>query len=253
MASVLLTGGTGRLGRAAERSLLHNGDRVRILSRGAAPAGRDPDTWATGDLSTGKGLAEALLNIDTIVHLATSGRGDADSAGHLIRAANAAGRPHLIYTSIVGVDRIPLFYYRAKLATEDLVQGSGLPWTILRSTQFHNLVFGLFASQRRLPLVIAPAIRFQPIDVRDVAAQLAGLVQAGPSGRVPDIGGPEMGPAKDFAEIAIEALGSRRRLLSVRLPGKTFAGYRAGHNLAPDNLAGTITFGQFAAEASNRL
>ena len=188
MSYVLVTGGTGTLGRALEPVLTAAHRRVRVFSRHSAPAGRHPLTWAQGDLRTGAGLNEAVRNTNTVIHLATnSSGGDAAATERLVRAIRRGCRPtaplpHLIYLSIVGVDRIPLGYYREKLAAEQVVQRSGLPFTIVRSTQFHSLVFGLIALQRHWPVVLAPDVRLQPIDVKDVAVQLLGYTRLGPTG-----------------------------------------------------------------------
>jgi uncharacterized protein YbjT (DUF2867 family) len=97
-----------------------------------------------------------------------------------VEAARAAGIWHLVDISIVGVDRVPYRYYQAKLQAERLVQASGLPWTILRATQFHQLVLLVARGLARLPVVPVPAATsFQPIDAAEVADRLAGLA-AGP-------------------------------------------------------------------------
>lgn len=253
MASVLLTGGTGTLGRAVEHALIHHNHTVRILSRREQPAGRGPGTWAQGDLKTGVGIDAAVHGVDTIIHCATSGgRGDIAGIENLIASARKAGSPHLIYVSIVGVDSIPMSYYRAKFEAEQRVETSALPWTILRATQFHNLVSALFAVQRRLPLVFAPELRFQPIDVRDVASHLVELAAAGPAGRTPDIGGPEILTAEEIARLTLESLGVRRRVVPLRFPGRMFAALRSGNNLVPGNRVGKRTFAEFAAEQTSR-
>jgi hypothetical protein len=85
----------------------------------------------------------------------------------------------------------PYRYYQAKLQAERLIQTSGLPWTILRATQFHQLVLLVAEGLARLPVVPVPAATsFQPIDAAEVADRLAELAVGPPSGRVPDVGGP---------------------------------------------------------------
>ncbi len=103
--------------------------------------------------------------MDTIVHCATTnGRGDVAATRHLIESARASGARHLVYVSIVGVDRLPFGHYRAKLETERLIESSGLPWTILRTTQFHDLILWLTTVQRRLPVTLTLAgTSFQPM------------------------------------------------------------------------------------------
>jgi uncharacterized protein YbjT (DUF2867 family) len=258
MANVLLTGGTGTLGRAVEQELGKRGDRVRVFSRRPRPADRDPDTWTQGDLRTGAGVAAAVEGVESIVHCAT-GRGDAAATHRLVSAAGAAAAiaptttpAHLVYISIVGVDRIPMFYYRAKLACEHLVADSGLPWTIVRATQFHDLVYRMVAAQRRLPVVLLPAVRFQPIDVRDVATVLADVVHTGAAGRAPNIGGPQVLSALDIGTTTLTALGYRRRVQTLRLPGRLFGALAAGENLVPGAAAAARTYAQFLAEQTGR-
>jgi hypothetical protein len=119
------------------------------------------------------------------------GRTDVTATQNLVTAA--ARVKHLVFVSIVGIDRIPISYYKGKLAAEQLV--AGLPHTILRATQFHDLVHKVLAAAAKLPVMPLPTIPFQPVDVRDVATQLVELVQGGPQGRVPDYRGTRSAPA----------------------------------------------------------
>ncbi|WP_328609437.1 NAD(P)H-binding protein [Amycolatopsis sp. NBC_00345] len=244
---ILVTGGTGRLGRALVPRLLDTGHDVRVLTRGKhEPAAH---RWVVGDLRTGSGLAGAAAGADVIIHLATTtGRGDVAATGRLIEAATAAGAPHLVYVSIVGIDRIALGYYRAKLACERLVERSGLPWTILRATQFHDLIATICDVQRLLPVTLMPSgLRFQPVDVTEVAGRLVTLAAGPAANRAPDLGGPEAREAAELARGYLLAIGRRRPVWAVPLPGKVIRDYRAGHHLAPDRATGRITFDDFLA------
>lgn len=171
-----------------------------------------------------------------MIHCATSlRRHDVLHARRLLDACQ--GEPNIVYVSIVGIEEIPLPYYRTKLAVERLLAGSGLPWTVLRATQFHDLVLRSFTVQRWSPaLFVLAGARFQPVDVRDVASRLVAIRE--PGGRVPDFGGPEVRTMASLARAC-----SRRPIVPVRLPGKVVRGYRTGANLAP--AAGTITFEEF--------
>lgn len=165
MSSILVTGGTGAVGREVVTRLLTAGHDVRVLSRRAAGqvpgAGALGDAdWFTGDLRSGAGLDEAAAGAEVIVHCASDFRRpgrDLGATRNLIGAAKRHGAPHLVYVSIVGVDRIPLGYYRTKLQAEHLTKGSGLPWTILRATQFHDLILYLCQSLALPPLMLVPA------------------------------------------------------------------------------------------------
>lgn len=253
--TVLVTGATGTLGRAVVQRLLPTAAHARALSRTQRAADDQRCSWVTGDLRSGTGLDDAVAGVDVIVHCATTnGRGDAAATRNLVAAAERAGTPHLIYISIVGIERIPMFYYRAKLESERIVERSRLPWTILRATQFHDLVFTMTSIQRWLPAVLMPTgVRFQPIDVRDVADRLVELAGKEAAGRVPDIGGPQVRDARKLARLTLDALGRHRAVLSVPVPGKMIRGYRNGANLVPENAAnGRIDFEQFLARRGGR-
>ncbi|MFI6866723.1 SDR family oxidoreductase [Nocardia sp. NPDC050406] len=248
MRTVLITGGTGKLGRTVAARLDNGQSEVRVLSRRPAP-GR-----VVGDLRRGTGLDAAVAGVDVVVHCATTyGRGDVAAARHLVDAiGRTGGRPHVVNVSIVGVDRIPLPYYRAKFAAEQTISTSGLPWTILRATQFHDLLATMFARPRWLPFTLAPAgFRFQPIDIRDVADRLAALATAEPLGRTVDLGGPQVRDVRELARVHHAITGRRRPVLSPRLPGAIARGYREGHHLAPENPGGTITFEQFLLDRTD--
>lgn len=133
----------------------------------------------TGELVSGRGLAAAVADVAVIIHCASNPlrpRVDSNGTRNLVEAARAAGIWHLVDISIVGVDRVPYRYYQAKLQAERLIQASGLPWTILRATQFHQLVLLVARGLARLPLVPVPAATsFQPIDAAEVADRLTAL------------------------------------------------------------------------------
>ena len=257
MTTILVTGGTGALGRDVVRWLLAAGPDVRVLSRRPRRSGDPAEvSWATGDLRTGEGLTEAVRDAAVIVHCASDPRrprGDLAAASNLIAAAKAAGRPHLVYVSIVGVDRVSFGYYQIKLEVERLVADSELPWTVLRATQFHDLVCYLLQLGARLPVLMTPAgVSFQPVDTRDAAARLGQLALGDPAGRAADFGGPRVRPVGDLARAWLAATGRRRPLLSVRAPGKVFRGYAAGGHLAPGHADGRITFEDFLREHVSR-
>lgn len=243
MTSILVTGGTGTLGRAVVSELTSSGLPVRVLSRRPGP------DRVVADLVTGTNLAGALSGVDTVVHLATTLRGRRDVTATRNLVAAAGDVRHLVFVSIVGIDRIPIGYYKGKLAAERIV--STVPHTILRATQFHDLVRTLLAGAAKLPLMPLPAMRAQPVDVRDVATRLAELVTDSPRGRVPDLGGPEVHSLTELAIQYLRATGRHRKPVPIRLPGRAFGAFRAGANLVPaGSPTGTITFADYLAERS---
>ncbi|MEU8567635.1 SDR family oxidoreductase [Streptomyces pathocidini] len=255
---ILVTGATGTLGRAVVRRLLDDGQEVRVLSRRPRPAGdNEPYDWATGDLRTGAGIDAAVAGVPAIVHCATTGgRGDIAATRLLTEVAGRreGDPPHLVYISIVGIDRVNFFYYRAKLAAERVIESSGLPWSTLRTTQFHDLIALITEAQGRLPAAnfSISGARFQPIEVREVAERLVELATGEPAGRVPDMGGPEIRTHTDLARVYLESVGRRRRVLPLRLPGRVFRDLRRGGNLTPDRSVGRVTFEEYLKERKGR-
>jgi uncharacterized protein YbjT (DUF2867 family) len=241
MSTILVTGGTGTLGRLVTERLRAGGHEVRVLSRHAQP-------YAVDLRAGGPGLDAAVAGVDTIVHCASAPRGDEQAAAHLVAAARKAGVPHLLYISIVGVDAVPLGYYRSKLAVEKLVGESGLGWTILRATQFHDLVVRLLDGLSKVPVLLLPAgVSDQPVEVSEVADRLVELAVGAPAGRVEDMGGPEVRTFPSLARAYLGATGKRRPLVGVRLAGKAYRGMRAGGHLTPEHAVGKGTFEEYLA------
>lgn len=249
-APILVTGGTGTLGSLLVAHLAGAGRAVRVLSR-SHHDDADGIEFMTGDLLTGDGLATALEGVETIVHCASSYKGDPVAARNLLQAAAAArpGVTHLVYISIVGIDaapitglaRRPLSYPLAKLEVEGLVESSGIPWTILRATQFYSLVFMGARTLTKLPLVPVPGgLKFQPVDEADVAKRLAELALNAPAGRVPDIGGPEAATFVGFFRTYLRITHRRRVFLPIRVPGRFARAMRHGSYLVPSDLAPEI-------------
>jgi uncharacterized protein YbjT (DUF2867 family) len=254
---ILVTGGTGTLGRQVVRCLLDAGREVRVLSRGShAPA--DRTEYVTGDLATGEGVPAAVDGTPVIVHCAGSGSGDEVTTRNLAQAAARAGARHLVYISVVGASRIPVAsrtdrmmfgYFASKAAAEQEVAGSGLPWTTLRATQFYDLILLVVRQMAKLPVIPVPAgFRFQPVDSGEVAAALAELALGRPAGLVPDLAGPRVYSVPELLRGYLRARGRHRPLVPVRLPGKAARAVRAGANLAPDRAVGQRTWEDFLAE-----
>ena len=238
---VLVAGGTGTVGRVVVDQLLAKGADVRVLSRGRRSRERDVE-HVTGNVRSGDGLDAAVAGVDTIVACV-------DPVEHIVAAAKRAGSPHLVYISIVGVDRIPFFYYRHKLADERLIAASGLPWTVLRATQFHDLIAVIMRLLSKPPVMALPAgTSFQPVDVREVGQRLARLALDEPAGRAPDFAGPQVRAVGDIARSYLSMVGKRRPIVPVWLPGKAFRAIRAGENMAPEHAAGSVTFEEYLSE-----
>ncbi|GAA1294716.1 nucleotide-diphosphate-sugar epimerase [Planotetraspora silvatica] len=246
--SILVTGGTGTLGVHVVGRLLEAGHPVRVLTR--SPRLDTPYTVVGGDLTSGAGVDEAVAGADTIVHLASDPMvigSDLEGARRLVEAARRAGTAHLVFISIVGVDRSPYFYYRAKYAAEQVIEASGLPYTILRTTQFHDFVLYVTRELARRPVMPVPmGWRFQPIDTGEVAERMVALASGGAAGRVPDMGGSETLTFRELMELYLAGL--RRPLVPVPVPGRISAAFRRGAHLVEGDGGGRRTYGAFLAD-----
>lgn len=256
MSLILLTGGTGTLGRLVLPRLLGAGATVRVLSRHVHESDGGVE-YVTGDLGTGEGIEAAVDGVATIVHCAGGPKGDGDKARTLVRAASRAGAPHVVNISVVGADRVPVVsrmdramfgYFASKLAAERVVAGSGLPWTTLRATQFHDLILTVVRPLAKMPVVpVLAGFRFQPVDADEVAARLVELSLGEPAGLVPDLAGPRIYPMADLVRSYLSVVQRRRPIMPVRLPGRAVRAFRAGANLAPDHADGHRTWEDFLA------
>ena len=258
MAHVLVTGGTGTLGREIVSRLAAQGDTVRIMSRSASRLTAESDQkleWAQAALATGAGIAEAVKGIDLIVHCASSPFGqtqavDVDGTARLLQEAKTAGVTRVIYISIVGIDNHPFRYYQAKVAAEKVVMGSGIPWTILRTTQFHDFIDLLLNGLYAVPVVMPVPTGFtvQPVDVGEVAETMVAAVNHVPAGRMPDVAGPEVWRAGELAKIWLRARGSHKPIVPMPFPGKVGAAFRSGMITRPDRGVGKITWAQWVEQ-----
>ncbi len=198
--------------------------------------------------------------MSTIVHCASNPlkarQTDVGGTELLLQEAARAGVSHVVFISIVGVDRNPyLPYYRVKLDAENVVERSPVPWTILRATQFHELVLRVGRSLDRLPAVIPipRGFRLQPMDVGEVADRLAELaLLSGPAGRVPDVGGPEVLSSAELARAYLDAAGRRKRLVELPVPGRAARAVREGAQICPDRACGRIRWEEFLHETFQR-
>jgi uncharacterized protein YbjT (DUF2867 family) len=245
MSVVLVTGGSGTLGRLVVPILRERGHVVRTLSR---TPGRGTHT---GDLTTGKGVLAAAAGVDLVVHAASDtrhfGRADPVQTRHLLDACT--GARHLLYVSIVGIEDIPVGYYKRKLACEKLLGVHRVPYTILRATQSHELMAVLLKAVERLPIAPLPLdFLFQSVAGREIARRIADLIVGEPVGRADDFGGPEVLTLGDMADRWREHRGGPRRTIRVPIPGRVGSGFRLGRSTAPDHRDGVQGWDEFVVE-----
>jgi uncharacterized protein YbjT (DUF2867 family) len=256
---ILVTGGTGGLGRRVVQRLLGAGRQLRVASRRRQePA--DGIEYVISDLARDEGVDAALEGASVVVHCAGVGKikEDTAQARNLVRAAKRAGVRHFATVSVVGADRVPVrsavdramfAYFASQRAKELVVAESGLPWTNLRATQFHDgFILVMVRGMSKLPVVPLPAgVRFQPVAADEVAENLVRLALGAAAGQAPDIAGPKIYDAEYLMRSYLEAAGKRRSIIRVPLPGAAAAAIRAGANLAPERSVGVQTWEDFLA------
>jgi uncharacterized protein YbjT (DUF2867 family) len=249
MGTMLVTGGTGTLGRLVVPLVVDAGWEVRVLTRHGGDRADGIDYRAV-DLLVGDGLDAAVEGVDVVLHLAGGPKGDEVGTRNLVAAAERAGVSHLVFISVTGVEDVPLGYFKAKLGAERAVRDSSVPWTVLRAAQFHDFAWNAVRGMAKLPILPTPGgFRVQPVDARDVAQRLVELAVGEPAGLVPDLVGPQVYTLGELARDYLRATGKHRPAIPVRVPGKVGKVYRAGANLSLVGAdQGTRTWAAFVAE-----
>lgn len=248
-------GGTGTAGRPIAAALARRGHDVRVLSRHAPGSMPGSVTHAVVDVAAGVGLSEGLAGLDVVVD-ALNGppRGPepvlVDGARHVARAAVGADVSHVVCLSVVGCDRAPFRYYRAKLAQERIFAEAGVPSTIVRATQFHGLVAAAFAATARAGVLPALRIPLQPVAVSEVAAAIAEAAEAPPRGGIVAFAGPEVVPLPALADAWRAARRSRAVRIPVPIAGRALRALAEGALCDERAPRGTVTFARWMAEAA---
>ena len=213
-----------------------------------------------GDLAKNEGIDTAVAGAEVVVHCAGVGKIKEDGAiaENLVRAARRAQVRHLVSISVVGADKVPVrtaidrsmfAYFASQRAKELVIEGSGLPWTNLRATQFHDgFILFMVRAMAKMPIVPLPSdTRFQPIDTDEVADALVELTLGAPVGQAPDVAGPKIYDSEYLLRSYLQVVGKRRPIVKMRLPGGAAAAIRAGANLAPGRAVGRRTWEDFLA------
>ena len=226
---IVVIGGTGLIGSKTVATLRQRGHEVVAAS---------PNTGV--NTVTGEGLKQAMAGTQVVIDLANSPSFEdtavlqffETSGRNLLAAEAAAAVRHHVALSIVGTDRSDNGYFRAKVAQEKLIKASGIPYTIIRSTQFMEFLRGIADSGADGNIVrIAPGL-FQPIAADDVAANVADVALAPPRNGIAEIAGPERAPFNEFVARYLQAVGDPREV--VRDPeARYFGGRVEEHSLVP--------------------
>lgn len=258
MARVLLTGGRGLLSVELVPRLVGAGYTTRVMSRAAARGDEDFSIeWAQANLTQGTGIAEALRDVEIVIHTASSpihhSYGvDVRGTQNLLQAAYNAGVAHIVYISSVGADRIDHPYYSNRLAAEQAIIYSGLPYTIIRTTPTHHLLDRYLRMARRLawlPALPLPSdFRLQPVDTGDIADYVMAQLGTRPAGLLDGFGGPEVLGGDDIAHLWLAAQGIDRPLKRLPVPGALARALRDGLNTLPARKIGLTTWASWVED-----
>jgi uncharacterized protein YbjT (DUF2867 family) len=222
---IAVAGATGVLGR-------HVVATARVRGHDLVPMARSLGI----DLTTGSGLDEALAGVTAVVDATSTAaqrRARAEAffstvTSTLLAAEQSAGVAHHVAVSIIGTDAVDLGYYQGKRRQEELVTGGPVRWSLLRTTQFHEFAEQSLEFIRMGPVSLVPAMPSQTVAASEVASALIDLCEAGPSGRAPDLAGPEQNRIDELAHRIVRHRGDRRAVVALRVPGAAGRAIRSG-------------------------
>jgi uncharacterized protein YbjT (DUF2867 family) len=240
---IVVIGGTGLIGSKVVE---------RLKQKGHEAIAAAPNTGV--NTITGEGLKQAMAGTQVVIDLANSPSFEdkavleffETSGRNLLAAEAAAGVRHHVALSIVGTDRSDNGYFRAKVAQEKLIKTSGIPYTIIRSTQFLEFLGGIAASSAHGNMVrLSPGL-FQPIAADDVAAIVADVALAAPRNGIVEIAGPERAPFNEIVARYLKAIGDPRQVVRDR-EARYFGGRVEERSLVPlgDARLGRIGFDEW--------
>jgi uncharacterized protein YbjT (DUF2867 family) len=218
---IVVIGGTGLIGSKTV-AILRRGDHEVVAA--------SPNTGVNS--ITGEGLKAAMADAQVVIDLANSPSFEdkavleffETSGRNLVAAEAAAGVRHHVALSIVAIDRTDNGYFRAKVAQERRITASGIPYTIIRATQFLEFLGGIADSSAEGNKVRLPPILFQPIAADDVAANVAEVALAAPRNGIVEIAGPERAPLNEFIARYLKTVGDPREVMDD--PGARYWGGR---------------------------
>jgi uncharacterized protein YbjT (DUF2867 family) len=256
MNKTLVTGGTGLLGKEVVSRLLAKGRPVRILTTQPAPVVPVQVEVCRGDLVSADGLQAAVKHCNTIIHCASNPRAfqetDKQGTENLLNAIDRDAPPHFIYISIVGVDKSDYPYYVVKNQVENMIAESGIPFTILRTTQFHHFVYNLIQALVKTNqdvLEIPDGMKFQSIELSEVAEKLIAIAEGKPNGLLPNFCGPQVLRFEEYVQQYLDITNDLISYKAVPLQGPRYDLFRSGINLCGVDPAAKITWKDFVAKS----
>jgi uncharacterized protein YbjT (DUF2867 family) len=249
--NIAVVGGTGTFGKLAVRELTARGHDVVTLSR-TPPPGESSDRHRRVDLTTGEGLPATLDDRELVIDASNVPSGGkaaravlVDGTRRLLEAEAAAGVDRHFLISIVGIDRVPYSYYKLKLEQEAALQNTGIPITVLRATQFHQLLDMAFTMTSRFGFLPKLSARLQPVDPHEVAVTLSDAVGEGLWNGRREIAGPQIETVAALARTWKAAKHKGRPLVPLPLLGKVGNALNTGGLTSVDAPRGKVTFAEW--------
>lgn len=245
--TVAVIGGTGTAGAATVAELRRRGHTVRPLSRRGTGAEHV-------DLADPATFPAAFSEVEVLVDAVNTNQPKeaqvlmVDQLGAALQSAAEAGVGHVVSLGIIGAERVPNAYYRAKVEQEAVVRASPIPSTIVRATQFHELVAHWAEAATRFGAMFLPRGAMQPVDVREVAAVVADAVEARESGAVRTIAGPEVEPIAALGRAFSGGRDAGRRIVTLPAVGGMLRAVADGALTDPAAPRGSVSFSQWLAE-----
>jgi len=257
MNKVLVTGGNGNLGKHVVEVLLNKGIRTAVLTTKKSNVTLNNLQFFTGDLLENIGLKEATAGVEGIIHCASNPRNflETDIVGttNLLNALDRNSIKHFIYISIVGIDKSDYPYYQGKLEVENIIANSGIPFTILRTTQFHDFVLNMIKtldqSEASDSIKIPSGLRFQSVAIQEVAELLVSLSLEESKGLIEDFGGPEILHLEEMTKFYLEAIKSNKLITLEEPEDIRHKLFTTGVNLCPENHSGKQTWKKYLTKA----
>jgi uncharacterized protein YbjT (DUF2867 family) len=256
MDNILITGGTGTLGQAIIKQVADIGVINVISTKEKADMSRPVNVF-NADLTDIESLRTVAEAADIIIHCASNPTNakvvDLEGTCNLLACVNKTRLKHFIYISIAGIDKSTFPYYIIKQQVEQLIMLAGVPFSILRPTQFHEFVLYRMIKpfEHGTNLTIPAGLKFQSVDVADVAGKIKDLIQTGPANDVTTIGGPEILTIEEMAKTYLTTLGLPASITPEKMEGERFDMLRSGINLCKDKAFGKITWQQYLNNLAN--
>jgi len=257
---ILITGGTGHLGQKIVQLIKSKEYEVKVLTSKSDLTNEDNINYFTENLSQNIGLKAATKDIDTIIHCASNPRDfekvDIEGTQNLLNAIDKNSIKHFVYISIVGIHKSNYPYYQAKLKVENILKGSGIPYTIVRTTQFHSFVFNLIQSvidettSEKAILKIPERLKFQSIATEEVAELLVKSALKSPQGLLHDFGGPEILSFEEMTATYLKEAQLNWNIQTEPTDNIRHELFRTGINLCRDNAFGKETWERFLQRQS---